>query len=122
MISVVDGDAELIRYALVGARVYFGFLLVAHLISPRGMGFGDVKLAAVMGLYVGWLGTTDPSARSRWCCGRCSSASPGSVSSPVSAVALRPRAQPASSRSGRSSPSARVAAPVAASADALVTG
>ena len=22
------------------------------------MGFGDVKLAAVMGLYVGWLGTT----------------------------------------------------------------
>jgi len=26
-----------------------------HLISPRGMGFGDVKLAAVMGLYLGWL-------------------------------------------------------------------
>ena len=26
-----------------------------HLISPAGMGFGDVKLAAVMGLYLGWL-------------------------------------------------------------------
>jgi len=56
--SVVNDEAELIRYALAGSAVYFGFLFVAHLISPRGMGFGDVKLAAAMGLYVGWLGTT----------------------------------------------------------------
>jgi leader peptidase (prepilin peptidase)/N-methyltransferase len=58
VISIVDGEPELIRYSLVGAAIYFGFLFVAHLISPRGMGFGDVKLAAVMGLYVGWLGTS----------------------------------------------------------------
>lgn len=45
-----------IRFALLGGLFYFGFLLVAHLVFPRGMGFGDVKLAAVMGLYVGWLG------------------------------------------------------------------
>jgi leader peptidase (prepilin peptidase)/N-methyltransferase len=38
--------------------MYFGFLLLAHLVYPRGMGFGDVKLAAVMGLYVGWLGSS----------------------------------------------------------------
>jgi len=57
VISIVEGHAELIRYALVGGAVYFGFLFIAHLISPRGMGFGDVKLAAVMGLYVGWLAT-----------------------------------------------------------------
>jgi leader peptidase (prepilin peptidase) / N-methyltransferase len=56
--SIVDGEPDLIRYALVGGAIYFGFLFIAHLISPRGMGFGDVKLAAVMGLYVGWLGTT----------------------------------------------------------------
>jgi leader peptidase (prepilin peptidase)/N-methyltransferase len=56
--AIVDGEPQLIRYALAGGALYFGFLLVAHLISPRGMGFGDVKLAAVMGLYVGWLGTT----------------------------------------------------------------
>lgn len=56
--SLVAGDASRIRYAFSGAGLYFGFLLVAHLIFPRGMGFGDVKLAAVMGLYVGWLGSS----------------------------------------------------------------
>ena len=30
-----------------------GFLLLAALIHPRGMGMGDVKLAAVMGLFLG---------------------------------------------------------------------
>jgi leader peptidase (prepilin peptidase) / N-methyltransferase len=54
-VSVIDDVADTIRYALVGAAVYFGFLLLTHLIYPRGMGFGDVKLAAVMGLYIGWL-------------------------------------------------------------------
>lgn len=57
-VSVATDDPGRIRYALAGALLYFGFLFVAHLISPRGMGFGDVKLAAVMGLYVGWLGTS----------------------------------------------------------------
>nr|WP_283250964.1 A24 family peptidase [Rhabdothermincola salaria] len=57
VVSVVDGDSDRIRHALAGAALYFGFLFLAHLISPRGMGFGDVKLAAVMGLYVGWLGS-----------------------------------------------------------------
>jgi leader peptidase (prepilin peptidase)/N-methyltransferase len=42
--------------ALVGAVAYFLLLLVPHLVYPRGMGFGDVKLALVMGLYLGWLG------------------------------------------------------------------
>ena len=36
--------------------MYFGLLLVAHLVSPRGMGFGDVKLALLMGMFLGWLG------------------------------------------------------------------
>jgi len=42
------------RGALVGAALYFGFLLVPHLLYPKGMGMGDVKLALLMGLYLGW--------------------------------------------------------------------
>jgi leader peptidase (prepilin peptidase)/N-methyltransferase len=51
-----------IHYAVVGLLIYFFVLLVVHLISPRGMGFGDVKLAAVMGLYLGWLAPSDMGA------------------------------------------------------------
>ena len=31
---------------------------MTHLAYPAGMGFGDVKLALVMGLYLGWVGWT----------------------------------------------------------------
>ena len=31
-------------------------LFAIHLIQPRGMGFGDVRLAAVLGFFLGWLG------------------------------------------------------------------
>jgi leader peptidase (prepilin peptidase)/N-methyltransferase len=51
------GDAAL--GALVGAATYFVALLLPHLVYPRGMGFGDVKLAVVMGLYLGWLGWSE---------------------------------------------------------------
>ncbi len=34
----------------------FVFLGVVHLISPRGMGFGDVRLAGLIGMMLGWLG------------------------------------------------------------------
>jgi leader peptidase (prepilin peptidase)/N-methyltransferase len=27
-----------------------------HLVQPRGLGFGDVRLAGFIGLYLGWLG------------------------------------------------------------------
>jgi leader peptidase (prepilin peptidase)/N-methyltransferase len=56
VVSLVEDEPAAIRHALAGGGLYFGFLFLVHLISPRGMGFGDVKLAAVMGLYVGWLG------------------------------------------------------------------
>lgn len=45
--------------ALVGSVAYFLLLLVPHLAYPRGMGFGDVKLATVLGLFLGWLGWTE---------------------------------------------------------------
>lgn len=45
-----------LRGAMVGSISFFVLLLVPHLVYPRGMGFGDVKLALLMGLYLGWLG------------------------------------------------------------------
>jgi leader peptidase (prepilin peptidase) / N-methyltransferase len=50
-----DGWRHLSR-ALLAALVAGGGLLVLNLISPRGMGMGDVKLAAYEGLFLGWLG------------------------------------------------------------------
>lgn len=43
--------------AAAGAVFYFGFLGVAALVYPAGMGLGDVKASLVLGLYVGFLGS-----------------------------------------------------------------
>ena len=40
---------------LAGAGLLAGVLLVLHLVSPSGMGFGDVKFAGVLGIYLGWI-------------------------------------------------------------------
>ena len=34
----------------------FTFFFVLHLVAPGGMGFGDVRLSFVLGLFLGWLG------------------------------------------------------------------
>jgi leader peptidase (prepilin peptidase)/N-methyltransferase len=54
---VADGDGwvRLGRAALAGLAA-LGAMAVLHVISPRSMGFGDVKLAFVLGLALGWLG------------------------------------------------------------------
>lgn len=55
-VSVLEGfDTVFLRNAVIGSVAYFTLLLVPHLIYPRGMGFGDVKLALLMGLYLGWI-------------------------------------------------------------------
>jgi leader peptidase (prepilin peptidase)/N-methyltransferase len=40
----------------LGAVVLFAVFLAMALVSPRSLGMGDVKLAALLGLYLGWLG------------------------------------------------------------------
>jgi leader peptidase (prepilin peptidase)/N-methyltransferase len=42
--------------AVSGAAILFVIYLVLALISPGGIGMGDVKLAAPVGLYLGYLG------------------------------------------------------------------
>ncbi|MEU1802085.1 A24 family peptidase [Streptomyces sp. NPDC019937] len=42
--------------ALLGGVVLGGAYLVLFLINPRGMGFGDVKLALTLGVALGWYG------------------------------------------------------------------
>ena len=43
------------RAAIAAAAAFSGFF-VLHLAVPKGMGFGDVRLAGVIGLATGWLG------------------------------------------------------------------
>jgi leader peptidase (prepilin peptidase)/N-methyltransferase len=45
--------------AVLGGVVAMLALGVLHLVSPRSMGFGDVKLAFVLGLVLGWLGWSE---------------------------------------------------------------
>lgn len=42
--------------ALLGAVALFAFYFLLAFIKPGAMGFGDVKLAGVLGLVLGWLG------------------------------------------------------------------
>jgi leader peptidase (prepilin peptidase)/N-methyltransferase len=42
--------------AAIGGAVAFGAFLAIHLAVPRGMGFGDVRLAGLLGFATGWLG------------------------------------------------------------------
>jgi leader peptidase (prepilin peptidase)/N-methyltransferase len=53
--AAADGWGHL-RGSLYGGVLGLGLLLAIHLVNPRGMGMGDVKLAGVLGLYVGFLG------------------------------------------------------------------
>lgn len=53
---LLAGEPELLISAGVGAAGSFLFYLLLAVIGPGGMGMGDVKLAGVLGLYLGALG------------------------------------------------------------------
>jgi leader peptidase (prepilin peptidase)/N-methyltransferase len=57
VISFVEDLPEAAVWAVVGALFVAGVLFATALLPGGGMGFGDVKLALVLGLFLGWLGS-----------------------------------------------------------------
>ena len=49
-------DWSAIIRALIGGVALFGLYFLLVVAYPAGMGFGDVKLAGVLGLYLAWIG------------------------------------------------------------------
>ncbi|MBD1590697.1 prepilin peptidase [Arthrobacter sp. S1_S22] len=56
--ALVDDRVGDLARALAGSVILFSAYLVLALMSPAGIGMGDVKLAAPVGLYLGYLGWT----------------------------------------------------------------
>jgi len=51
-----DGDLHPLLRGLACGVATFAVFTVLHLLSPRALGFGDVKLSFLLGLDLGWLG------------------------------------------------------------------
>ncbi|MFF2485595.1 prepilin peptidase [Microbacterium sp. NPDC058062] len=54
--ALLTGQWTLLLMAGIGMAVLYIFYFLLRAARPGGMGGGDVKLAGVMGIYLGWLG------------------------------------------------------------------
>ena len=54
LVAIFETD-DLPEHLIAGAAAFL-FLFAAAWFYPKGMGVGDVKLAGVLGLWLGWLG------------------------------------------------------------------
>lgn len=54
--ALVTGSWSALLRAILVALVLGGVLLFMALVTPRGMGLGDAKLVALIGLHTGWFG------------------------------------------------------------------
>jgi leader peptidase (prepilin peptidase)/N-methyltransferase len=54
--ALVAGEPDRLLGALVGVGAGLAIVGGIHFVAPRSMGFGDVRLAALIGGYLGWLG------------------------------------------------------------------
>ena len=53
--AALNGDARPLGRLAFGAAVFAGPWLLANLVAPSSIGFGDVKYSAAIGLYLGWI-------------------------------------------------------------------
>jgi leader peptidase (prepilin peptidase)/N-methyltransferase len=53
--ALLDDDWSALSRGLIAGAIAFVIYFVLHLVSPRSMGFGDVKLSFSLGLALGWL-------------------------------------------------------------------
>ena len=53
VVAIAALDSDFLPEALIAGAAGGGFFLVAAILYPRGMGMGDVKLAGMLGLYLG---------------------------------------------------------------------
>ncbi|MFM8303489.1 MAG: prepilin peptidase [Actinomycetota bacterium] len=54
--ALAEAEASAYGRSVLGGVVSFLVFALLHVVSPRSMGFGDVKLAFVLGLFLGYLG------------------------------------------------------------------
>jgi leader peptidase (prepilin peptidase)/N-methyltransferase len=54
--AALDTDGGAVLRIAAGGAALFAFYFLLALIYPSGMGFGDVKLAGVLGMYLAYLG------------------------------------------------------------------
>ena len=54
--ATAQGDVDPLIRAVLGASAMFAVYFALCFAYPAGMGFGDVKLSGVLGLYTAWLG------------------------------------------------------------------
>jgi leader peptidase (prepilin peptidase)/N-methyltransferase len=54
--AAITGHWHNLFVAVISGAVWFAIFFAMNFISPRALGFGDVRLAPVLGLALGWLG------------------------------------------------------------------
>jgi len=54
--AVGEGDIRRLGSAFVGMAGAWLFFFIVWVAYPKGMGFGDVRLSALIGLMAGWIG------------------------------------------------------------------
>ena len=54
--GLVRDEPRRLVTALIGAAIALAFMWLLYVVSRGGMGDGDVRLAPLLGLYLGWLG------------------------------------------------------------------